>query len=324
MKKKSAKKPAVAATANDPNYDAYLKVKERDAKSIAAMEAMLDQEEQPFPEYKKKMTFSTDGNRLYSQEFVGGTGLAKPKPAVQVVGSGLPPMGGPPGVKAVFQETSGTQSGIKKVISQDYDPTIKKAVDGSSLSGGYYGGNTYTSARPLKSTSKYKSGSRYMTMEPVASYPDEDPTELMPELEESKAKLPADMEMFDTVRNSLKIYRTSERTLVNAIVVDKKKEDNIIATIKCYGGVAFGGYARDCSSDSYLVECVQAVKLGSIPFGLRLSLPKSDSWTVDIPIPEKVMLKAFSPAQRKMLDDLKEKFPKDRYEIHYLQMVFAN
>jgi len=160
-------------------------------------------------------------------------------------------------------------------------------------------------------------------MEPSART-DVEQGELLPELESSDATIPSDIEMFDNVRNDIKIHRTNERTLVYAIVVDKKSEKNRAASIRCYGGVAFGGYVRDCSCDAYLIECVDNVHLGGIPFSFRLSVPKSGNWKANIPIPEKVLESAFAPSQRKTLSDLREKYPLESFDIHYLQMLLAN
>jgi hypothetical protein len=53
-------------------------------------------------------------------------------------------------------------------------------------------------------------------------------------------------------------------------------------------------------------------------------MPKAGNWNVNIPIPEKVLGTAFAPAQRKTLADFRERFPGDRYEFQYLQMLLAN
>lgn len=160
-------------------------------------------------------------------------------------------------------------------------------------------------------------------MEPTVRT-DMERVEVLPPLEASEAKLPADVEMFENVRSALKIYRVPESTLIYAIVVDKSGADNQPVGIRCFGGVAFGGYARDVSGDAYLVECCQSVHLGTIPFSLRLGVPGVGNWSTEVPIPETILDEVFAPPQRKTLSDLRERFPVGRYDIHYLQMLWAN
>lgn len=146
----------------------------------------------------------------------------------------------------------------------------------------------------------------------------------LPELADKEAKLPQDVEMFDNVRGGLRIIRTSDTTNIYAYVVDKKGEDNKFGGVPCRGGVAYGGYAYDRSQDACLVECVQAVDLGSLPFAFKLQMPKCGTWCVECPIPEKVLEKSFTPPQRKKLAELRDRFPAERYDIHYIQMLNSN
>jgi len=215
-----------------------------------------------------------------------------------------PPSGN---VKAFRGQRLPAKNTLSKIRNAFGDETIEEV----RMSGNSIGGYTRKSAY----TPSYMEPSVRTEMEDAA---------ILPELADSDAKLPSDIEQFDEVRNSIRIARTPDRTLIYCIVVDKKGEQNIVAGLRCYGGVSFGGYARDVSGDAYLVECVQAVHLGNIPFSFRLEMPKVGNWSVDIPIPEKVLEAAFAPAQRKTLSDLRDRFPDDRYEFQYLQMLLAN
>lgn len=183
----------------------------------------------------------------------------------------------------------------------------------------YYVNN---SLRGFSGSPKVATKSSIKYMEPILK--DYEDADLLPALEESQANLPIDIEQFEEVHNGLNIIRVSERTLIYCIVVDKKNEENVVANLRCYGGIAFGGYARDVSGDAYMVECVQAIKLGSIPFSYKLKMEKVGNWSTKIPIPEKVLDMVFSPSQKKTLMELRERFPSERYDIHYLQMSQIN
>ncbi len=161
-------------------------------------------------------------------------------------------------------------------------------------------------------------------LEPSAKIEVEYDGEILPDLESVDAKLPSEIEMFSQVREDIRIFRTSESTMISAIIVDKQEGNNKAVAIRCYGGVAFGGYVRDCSGDAYLIEGIDYVNLGTIPFSLRVEIPKAGNWGVHIPIPEKVLMSSFAPSQLKAISDLKERYPEDKFDINYLQMLLAN
>lgn len=152
----------------------------------------------------------------------------------------------------------------------------------------------------------------------------EEYSEIMPEVDSDATKNPTDIEMFSWVRDGFKIIRTAERTLIYAVVKSNDLTKNTAGQIKCCGGIAFGGYARDAANDTFLVECVEYVNLGSVPFGFRLEMPNCGSWYTEIPIPEKVLDKALTPTQRKVLSDLYEKYPSETHEVFFLQLSVSN
>lgn len=144
----------------------------------------------------------------------------------------------------------------------------------------------------------------------------------MEEEELAEAATPADMEDFDEVKESLKILRSPGKTAVFAVVIDREvPENNVVSALKCYGTTAFGGYVHDRSRDSYLAECVTCTFLGYVPFSLVLRMPNVGSWEINIPISDKVLEKHFTPKQIKLLNECREKYPKSRYTINFVQML---
>jgi hypothetical protein len=120
----------------------------------------------------------------------------------------------------------------------------------------------------------------------------------MEEVELMGALTPSDNEEFDDVKDAMQILRSTERTIVFAIAVDKKNEDNnVMSSIRCNGGTAFGGYARDAARDSYIVQCVEFLQLGSVAFSYVVTMPSAGNWQVKVPIPETVLEKYFNPQQ---------------------------
>jgi hypothetical protein len=145
-----------------------------------------------------------------------------------------------------------------------------------------------------------------------------------PELiaEEASSLTPSDVEDFDDLRSSFVLSKSMEKTLVFAIVNDKKNEDeNLVSAIKCFGGVPFGGYAYDRSRDSYIVKCINFLQVGNIPFSYVLTMKNVGDWQVKVPIPEIVLEKYLTPRQRKTLNEYREKWPTPRYEVQLIQML---
>ena len=184
--------------------------------------------------------------------------------------------------------------------------------------------------KPFKN--KYRRGTKYdqhevqiaVSLQPSFIVDDSDRDEILPEIDSCSTKNMADLQIFEQVRNEFKVTRVSERTLVYAVVKNKSADKNAIVKIRCFGGIAFGGYARDSSSDSFIVKCVDYIQLGTIPFGYKISMPKTDSWEVQVPIPENVLEKTLTPPQRKALSDFREKYPSKNFEISYLQMTISH
>lgn len=142
------------------------------------------------------------------------------------------------------------------------------------------------------------------------------------EVELTSAMTPSDNEEFDDVKEAIQILRSTERTIVFAIVIDKKNEENnVMSAIRCNGGTAFGGYARDAARDSYIVQCVEFLQLGSVAFSYVMTMPSAGNWQVKVPIPETVLEKYFNPQQKKTLADYRERYPKSNYDIHFIQLM---
>ncbi len=336
-KKKAARRMTTEKTASEiadlraehartnPKYEDYVKLKEQEDKKTAQMEAALDVDDQ-WPMPADMVAPSTWGTPV----FTNGTTQQRDNDDLRAE------------ARQIREATKKVQveerMGMSGYVLEEAAPVQAGSGSGPSNVRAFTGGTlpkkaavpppSFQPSQPVRRTTATigrKYAPSYQTLEPMARLEDdEDAAALMPELDEAKATLPADMEMFDTVRDAFRIKRVPERTLINVVIVDRTGEQNSVVGIRCYGGVAFGGYAKDCSADAYLVECAQTVQFGSVPFSLKLTMPKCGSWSVEIPIPERVLVKSFSPAQRKMLAELREKFPKDRYDIHYLQMLLAN
>jgi hypothetical protein len=146
----------------------------------------------------------------------------------------------------------------------------------------------------------------------------------IPELEQNGKVSRVGAADFDNQRTAMQLHRLKESTMVVGIVIDQEDTQNECQAIPCNNGVAFGGYAHDLSRDAYLVRCVTALYLGSVPFSFLMSYVGIGNWKVKVPICIDVLMRSFSFAQNKKLEELRTRYPSRRYRIEFMQMINCN
>ena len=308
------------APKTNKKYEDYLAVKEKEQQELQEMADLMEQPEIPM-KGRFGLDYGDDDSYETFPELDAPNVLSKAKVAATFEQLADGP--GPDDLQGVKTYVGGQPVGeaplppsvAKKLIANDWPPSVNTTVGAMERGTFQPSRKLRTSSPPRRSTAQFMNPSIKVEDEFVG---------LMAEVNSDNAKLPADKEMLDKVRDGFKITRTSERTLIYVVVRSKDFSKNVPGQIRCCGGIAFGGYARDQANDTFLVECVDHIHMGTVPFGLKLSMPNCGSWSVEIPIPEKVLEKTFTPKQRKALADLKEKYSEEEYEVFYLQLLVAN
>jgi len=121
--------------------------------------------------------------------------------------------------------------------------------------------------------------------------------------------------------SSLTVLHQFNRTYLWIIAKSKDSAVNKKKAIRCYRGVPFSkGYTYDQGSDSYLVWGVDSYELGYVDISYSISFPNR-SWKVEIPIPDNVLDRHFSPVQKQMVEQFKSKWTDKDYEIEIIQMI---
>lgn len=140
--------------------------------------------------------------------------------------------------------------------------------------------------------------------------------------EEANLEMKDDLAQQDIkdVSEAFQVSVIKDRTLVTAIVVDKRGGNNKPFSIRCHHGTALGGYAYDQKSDSYIVACVDVQQVGWINRGFLVSLPQTGNWRISVPLPSKVIDRHLTGAQRRVVKELADKYNEEHFEIHYVQM----
>lgn len=133
-------------------------------------------------------------------------------------------------------------------------------------------------------------------------------------------------ETMELVKENVVIEASRNRTLVFLVIKDTQGEFNKPQTIPCSDGYGISGYARvrDIGEDCYLLDAVECYSLGSIPFAIKLTIPNSGGWKVDLPMPDKMVDRYIAPFFRRQLKEYRQKYPKPRYAWHYFQILNCN
>lgn len=133
-------------------------------------------------------------------------------------------------------------------------------------------------------------------------------------------------EMIGLVKENVVIEASRYRTLVFLVIKDTTGELNKPLTIPCADGYGISGYAkvRDIADDCYLMDGVEYYSLGSIPFAVKLTVPNSGGWKVDLPMPDKMVERYMAPFFRRQLKEHRQKYPKPRFAWHYFQILNCN
>lgn len=154
-----------------------------------------------------------------------------------------------------------------------------------------------------------------------------------------EGKVEADMNINNTVLNEEQFEETVKlvkdnvtieasiyRTMIFLVIKDTVDSNNQPIAIPCSNGYGTSGYAnvRDINEDCYLLDGVEKCSLGSIPFSVKLSVPNSGGWKVDLPMPDKMVERYIAPFFRRQLKDYRQRYPKPRYEWHYFQILGCN
>lgn len=124
------------------------------------------------------------------------------------------------------------------------------------------------------------------------------------------------------IQEAFSIQARDEKTVVFLLVIDLEGE-NYDLKVPCMSGYSLSGYARlrDNSEDCYLVNCVEVVHLGHVPIVFELSIKKTGGWKTIIPMPDKIIEKYLNSYFKRQVKAVKKKYPRPRYEFHYIQML---
>lgn len=123
------------------------------------------------------------------------------------------------------------------------------------------------------------------------------------------------------VKSQMEIVRRSENSYVIVLAVNKEPHNNSIKKIPSRRGIPIGGYVYDASNDCYLIKCMGFAVLGYVPISFKLQMAGVGSWAVDLPVPESILTRHLTAAQKSELRKFMGSFRSEECNFEYVQML---
>jgi len=112
-------------------------------------------------------------------------------------------------------------------------------------------------------------------------------------------------------------------TYLIAAVSSPIKDENKIRFLSCKGLLPLGNLVYDAVSDSYLVDCVDVMHIGTVPISLTATVKGCPHWTSVVPLPERIIKKYLKSKQKREVEGFFSSF-KDSFSKFYVQMLDPN
>jgi hypothetical protein len=111
----------------------------------------------------------------------------------------------------------------------------------------------------------------------------------------------------------------TKKTYLVAVFTDENQKNNNLMHIPCYQGTAISGYPYDCTSDSYLRECVDFISIGYIGYSCYLKL--HENYVIRVPICKQLCFKLMNEEQKNAIKSFVKKKGYKNLEVEFLQTV---
>lgn len=129
--------------------------------------------------------------------------------------------------------------------------------------------------------------------------------------------MPTDSTLF---KKKMKLTRTSRATIIVAIAVSERRDENRRCEISCKEGTPIGQGVYDFVSDSYYVDCASMHHVGIVTFGYEMEIDGVESWCVSVPMPDTVFKPYLDAVDVQKLDEWRDTISR-RWKVKYIQMM---
>jgi hypothetical protein len=140
---------------------------------------------------------------------------------------------------------------------------------------------------------------------------------------ENKEEEFSEKDLIAEIRSALDIKISKRSTSVLAFVYNKiDHSQNKTHNIRMNGSKPVGGSLYDHHSDCFIISAVDIFDVGLFSFSFNMTVPMFANYNIKLPINEQIILNMLPPINRKKYLDWKEKYPKETFEIEFLQMTY--
>ncbi|RDJ35265.1 MAG: hypothetical protein DWQ19_10650 [Crenarchaeota archaeon] len=131
----------------------------------------------------------------------------------------------------------------------------------------------------------------------------------------------------------MKIVKTEQPTFVVSLAVHKKLEENELVRLRCrhllpIEGYPYetrvlpiGGYVYDHSKDSYIINCVDYLALGFIPFSCKLEMDGVGQWNSYVPLSLSIIRQNLELSKKKEFEKFRNKYDKNQVDFQNIQFI---
>jgi hypothetical protein len=142
---------------------------------------------------------------------------------------------------------------------------------------------------------------------------------------------------YKELRTNLKFFQEDTPSYVVLIVTHRERERNDIARLNCRSilpvdgystnlkFIPIGGYVYDATTDCYLVNCIDHLVLGLIPFRFKAKMEGIGSWTLPVPLPQSLLNRHLNVTQKSDCEKFRASYADpDQFDHHFLQFLSSN
>jgi hypothetical protein len=125
-------------------------------------------------------------------------------------------------------------------------------------------------------------------------------------------------------RSSIEVQINGLGTRVFAVAVANDSDDNESITIPCDTDEPISNEVYDFVKDAFHVQAVAYLDLGVVPIAFTAKMKNVFGWEINIPLPKVIIHRYLSPEQKLKLKVWETQYPKQGYQILYLQASSDN
>lgn len=124
------------------------------------------------------------------------------------------------------------------------------------------------------------------------------------------------------IKTNLEVVSQYQGMFVYLLAISENYTSNHCIRLSCKKGKPITKNCYDVTSDSYVINGMDYIKLGEVPYNFKLSLKDSNLFSIDIPVPERLLKRYLSEKQISNLEKFKSHYKNCRFEFIQILKAF--